>query len=75
MGRRDRAWPHHLGSLTGFCSARPQARKKFSEFVDPSAERAHTPLRKTTGTLRSKIGSDAIDPRSIFGRHLTTPLV
>ena len=30
MGRRDRAWPHHLGSLTGFCSARPQASKKFT---------------------------------------------
>jgi hypothetical protein len=25
MGRRDRARPHHLSSLTGFCSARPHA--------------------------------------------------
>jgi hypothetical protein len=33
MGRRDRAWPHHLRSLTGFCSARPQARKKISRMT------------------------------------------
>jgi hypothetical protein len=46
-----------------------------TEFVHPSAERAHTLLRKTTGALRSKIGSDAIDPCSIFGRHLTAPFV
>jgi hypothetical protein len=33
MGRRDRAWPHHLRSLTGFCPARPQARKKISRMT------------------------------------------
>jgi hypothetical protein len=56
MGRRDRAWPHHLSSLTGFCSARPQARKNFthdSAFVSGCPVSAPDPVFEIAGEALS----------------------
>ena len=60
MGRRDRAWPHHLGSLTGFCSARPRREKKFTHdvaFISGCPVSAPDPVCEIAGeALDSQIG-------------------
>jgi hypothetical protein len=46
-----------------------------TDFAHPIDNRAHPALRETTVALGSKIGCDAIDPYSVFGRHLTIQFV
>ena len=56
MGRRDRAWPHHLSSLTDFCSARPQARENFtheSAFINGCPVSAPDPVFEIAGEPHS----------------------
>jgi hypothetical protein len=74
MGRRDRAWPHHLSSLTGFCSARPQARKNFthdSAFISggsialPNKHPRNGTTVRTKLRLRNRFPNTAME---IFGR-------
>ena len=67
MGRRDRAWPHHLSSLTDFCSARPQARKKFTHnaaFISGCPVSAPDPVCEIAGKALDGAISDRRMPAS-----------
>ena len=74
MGRRDRTWPHHLGSLTGFCSARSQARKKFqhdSAFISGCSVSAPDPVFEIAGEALVGAISDQRMPASSLDRRAT----
>jgi hypothetical protein len=71
MGRRDRAWPHHLSSLTGFCSARPQARKKFHAFISGCLVSAPDPVFEIAGEALVGAISDQRMPASSLDRRAT----
>lgn len=75
MGRRDRAWPHHLSSLTGFCSARPQARQKNfthdSAFISGCPVSAPDPVFEIAGEALVGAISDQRMPASSLDRRAT----
>jgi hypothetical protein len=75
MGRRDRTWPHHLGSLTGFCTARPRRENSRMTRLSLADARfsARDPVCEIAGNRSTTRCQIAGIPTSSLDRRATRP--